>query len=429
MVAYRVPQGTSDSTSGPASEEGSTDPATTGTTTEPGSTTPTETAPDDGDTTGGDGTTDGGSGDGTTDGGNEQPPGGTPSEGGDDSAAGNDSTTDVPTGGTGGLASGGSGLGATASGGGGGGAASGTGSGSTATTNRPDTVTWLPTEGQTLERGAVLYRVNGKATYLMYGETPTYRTLAVGVADGNDVTQLKRNLVAMGFDKRGTMAIDAHFGEATKAAVKRWQKAIGVKQTGVVKLGTVLFLPGSQRVGTVDVAIGDQVQSGATMMTTTATEQIVTVALETTQQRLVAEGDSVTVELPDGSTVPGTVASIGTVATSSSDSSGTTGQGGAQQQASSDATVEMVISLDEASGVDLDQAPVDVNITQESATNVLAVPVTALVALAGGGYALELVDGPETTHLVRVEPGLYADGYVEVTGDEIAEGTEIVVAG
>jgi hypothetical protein len=58
---------------------------------------------------------------------------------------------------------------------------------------------------------------------------------------------------------------------------------------------------------------------------------------------------------------------------------------------------------------------------------VLAAPVTALIALAGGGYALEVSDGPGATHLVAVTPGLYAvGGLVEVQGDGITEGTTVV---
>ena len=53
--------------------------------------------------------------------------------------------------------------------------------------------------------------------------------------------------------------------------------------------------------------------------------------------------------------------------------------------------------------------------------------MTALLALAGGGYGVELADGDGTTRLVGVETGVYADGYVQVTGDGIAEGASVVV--
>jgi hypothetical protein len=176
-------------------------------------------------------------------------------------------------------------------------------------------------------------------------------------------------------------------------------------------------------VSSLETALGSAVQEGTTVLTTTSTSQSVTVDLETTRRDLVAVGDEVSVELPAGEEVPGTIISIGTVATST-DSEGQTGSQ-AQTSTSSDATVEMVVSFESATGVELDQAPVDVRITKEERTDVLAVPVTALLALAGGGYAVEVVNGTGT-HLVAVEPGLYADGYVEITGD-VQEGDEVVV--
>jgi hypothetical protein len=52
------------------------------------------------------------------------------------------------------------------------------------------------------------------------------------------------------------------------------------------------------------------------------------------------------------------------------------------------------------------------------------VPVQALLALAEGGYALETEGGD----LIGVETGAFADGFVEVAGQGLAEGLEVVVA-
>jgi HlyD family secretion protein len=188
----------------------------------------------------------------------------------------------------------------------------------------------------------------------------------------------------------------------------------------------VTFLPGERRVESVEVGLGDQIQVGQTVLTTSSTRQVVTVDLDASDQALVAVGNEVTIELPDGSEIAGTIEDIGTVATSSDSSEATQGNQ-ANQDSSSTATVPVTITLDEASGVELDEAPVDVEIASESAENVLAVPVTALVALLGGGYAVEVVDASGQTHLVRVDPGVYADGYVEITGDGIEEGMTVVV--
>jgi hypothetical protein len=57
------------------------------------------------------------------------------------------------------------------------------------------------------------------------------------------------------------------------------------------------------------------------------------------------------------------------------------------------------------------------------------VPVSALLALAEGGYGLEVVRDDGTTKIVRVDTGLFADGKVEVRGAGIGEGTVVGVAG
>ena len=75
-------------------------------------------------------------------------------------------------------------------------------------------------------------------------------------------------------------------------------------------------------------------------------------------------------------------------------------------------------------GGNLDQAPVDVGFAVERGEGVLAVPVKALLARQGGGYALERVDGG----MVSVEPGMYADDMVEVSGAGLREGLKVVTA-
>ena len=88
---------------------------------------------------------------------------------------------------------------------------------------------------------------------------------------------------------------------------------------------------------------------------------------------------------------------------------------------------EMTVTLDDPEAAPgLDEAPVDVLVTGDRADDVLAVPVTALLALAEGGYAVEVVaDGGVV--LVAVDPGLFADGFVEVTSTDLREGMQVVV--
>jgi multidrug efflux pump subunit AcrA (membrane-fusion protein) len=71
---------------------------------------------------------------------------------------------------------------------------------------------------------------------------------------------------------------------------------------------------------------------------------------------------------------------------------------------------------------------VNVEITTESVENVLAVPVDALLALAGGGYAVEVAE--DSAHrLVGVTIGLFddAEGLVQVSGQGLSVGQRAVV--
>jgi multidrug efflux pump subunit AcrA (membrane-fusion protein) len=112
--------------------------------------------------------------------------------------------------------------------------------------------------------------------------------------------------------------------------------------------------------------------------------------------------------------VPGDIESIDAVVTE--------GDEGAEP------TIEIVITLQDDTG-GTDGAPVDVAVTTARADDVLAVPVAALLALAEGGYAVEVVDADGTTRLVAVEPGLASDegDLVEITGD-VSEGDVVVAA-
>ena len=110
------------------------------------------------------------------------------------------------------------------------------------------TYTWLPSVGATIARGGTLFRVDNLPVVLMYGSVPAYRTLKKGVSDGPDVVQLNRNLIALGYDPYGAITDVEAFSEATEAAVRRWQKAEGLSQTGKVELGRVVFAPSARRV-------------------------------------------------------------------------------------------------------------------------------------------------------------------------------------
>ncbi len=464
------------------------------------------------------------------------------------------------------------------------------------------TVTWLPGTGAVIRPDHALYRVEGRGVYLFDGAQPVRRAFHTGMSGGTDVGQLNRDLRAMGYDPNHEIELGDHFSEATKAAVKRWQKAHGMEQTGEIQFGRIVFQPGPRRVEKINLSLGGSAtpqaasggaqtspepgagtsaacssstapgkaanaayrahagptstvaatytggphaeavaflrpsaaagsstieaptapssaspaptppaaspgtttpttpspppasapttsvpqlppgrpgrepgaskthgtsptktikpsgQPGSTPKTaaatpssasqpaagaaasastsgagasaqasapgvalvTTSLRRVVTVALEASKQSEARVGEAVQVTLPSTEVVAGHIAGVAGAATTTP-SSGSGGSGG-----SSASTVNVEITIDKplANG-SLDQAPVSVAFAARRQNNVLAVPVTALVATAGGGYAVEEVRGTTRT-LVSVTPGLYAGGYVAITG--VPEGAVVTNA-
>ena len=275
-------------------------------------------------------------------------------------------------------------------------------------------VTALPAEGSVIDRGGTLWEVDGApGPALLFGDKPMWRNLSSGVDKGEDVRQLEENLVALGFADPAALTVDDKYTSATATAVKKWQKARGVEQTGRVATTDVVFSSGPVRVSALKVAVGDR-GAAAAILEVTGSEQIVTVKLDTSKASVAKQGDAVTIKLTDGRTIDGTVRSVGAVVHSDTSGNQTTNY------------LDVVVALADGQSAGLDDAPVTVNFTRSSATGVLAVPVRALLALAEGGYAVERVTGA-TTELVPVTLGAFADGYVQITGN-VAAGDTVVVA-
>ncbi|OKI14057.1 peptidoglycan-binding protein [Streptomyces sp. CB03911] len=276
--------------------------------------------------------------------------------------------------------------------------------------------TGLPTVGDSFKRGDTVYHVNGRPVPLLQGEAPLWRALAKGVPDGPDVRLLEQNLAALGFGK--DLQVDDKFTDATTAAVKRWQKSLGVPQTGRVDPSAIVVQPGPVRITAVKVVVGAPAQGEVAAVSGTGRQ--ISVNLPVDKQTLAKQGDKVTVRLPDGRSTTGTITSIGTVAAKADTPD--PGMGGGK------ATVQVLVALDrpEDAGT-LDGAPVTVGFTSQSRKDVLSVPVNALVALAEGGYAVEVVEAPGSRRLIGVKPGLFANGRVEIGGEGLREGQKVLV--
>ena len=273
------------------------------------------------------------------------------------------------------------------------------------------TATAVATEGSTVGNGEPIVQVDQEPIVVLLGDIPAYRTLSQGDS-GSDVRQLEKALDALGFAGSG-LTVDGDFDDQTTLAVVAFQTSVGARPDGVVNLGDVVFLPEPIRIGTALVSVGDIVANGTPLVSTSASSTTVSVELATDDQDLVEVGDAVIVEMPDDSREPATVTEIGTVVQ-------------ANQQGAT--YFEMTVTLDNPDAAQgLDEAPVDVDAVGDRADGVLAVPVTSLIALTEGGYAVEVMADDGSTYLIAVDPGLFADGRVEVTSDGLETGMVIVI--
>lgn len=242
---------------------------------------------------------------------------------------------------------------------------------------------------------------------------PGQPILTIGTGDplqGDDVAQLEASLADLGYPG---ITVDGVWDEGTNSAVAAWQEDVGLEADGVIDLGEAVFLPSTVRVNEVLASVGTSVNPGTPVLAISSADKFVTFDLPASDQGLVGVGQQVNIELPDGTDTPGTVTSVASVAS---------------PLQSGGAAFEVKIVLDDPSvAAGLDEAPVDIEVISDSVSNVLAIPVSALVALAEGGYAVEVDTGNGTTQLVAVEPGFYADGMVEVDSDALQLGDRVVV--
>ena len=377
------------------------------------------------------------------------------------------------------------------------------------------TITWLPHVGQVIKPGQTLFRVGGQPVILMDGTTPAYRDLKSSDSAGQDILELNRNLVALGFNPDG-IVVDDTWQAATTAGVKAFQYSLGESQTGTLALGRVAFLPGAQQVSTVQGTLGASASytapssalefvslekptapshhkphsksklkqlrqliaqlkaeiahmkagnnspspsnsnsnnsnptnsssnnnnssnnnssnnnsnnsnhnspnnggggAGTPILLTTSTRLTVTVDLDASKQSEAKVGEAVTVEMPGGSVVNGRITAVSRVAQSSNNGNGGNGSSGS--------TIPVTIALSgRQSGAGLDKASVSVNFSQAKAKNVLSVPVTALLATGGGRYSVQQAAAPHK--LIPVTTGLFAAGYVQISGTGIYPGLKV----
>lgn len=285
------------------------------------------------------------------------------------------------------------------------------------TTIGTGTVTAAAAVGESLGRGSTVVRVDDSPVVLMLGNEPVWRSFQVGMTQGADVRQLEENLVALHY---ASFTPDTTFDSATAAAVKRWETALGVTSPdGVVPAGQVVFASSAVQV-TAAVAAGTRLSPGATIATVRPDDGSglkLTFTVSEAADRY-QPGQKVSIVTADAAVHPATITAFERVATSGGNG-GAAGVGGGGGSASFTVT-----AVPDGGGAGLLPGPVTVEIPTQRSDNVLAVPSRALVAVVEGGQAVELAAGHK---LVAVKIGTFADGWVEVSGEGLAEGAKVVV--
>ncbi|VXB68771.1 peptidoglycan-binding protein [Plantibacter sp. T3] len=271
-------------------------------------------------------------------------------------------------------------------------------------------VTAVPAPGSTVALGGTLYAVDNVPVTLLHGPLPAWRAFESGMGDGPDVQQLEQSLAALGYFDREP---DGEFAASTARAIERWQKALGVEETGRLELGSIVFMPGDVRIASVDAAVGTAASDK--VVTVSSLNKRIDVPLKLADQRLGVVGTKVDVNLPGGQRTTGTVTDVGVPTESDAD-----GQ--------KKVTIPVGITLDDpAAAAELQRATVTVGFPTERRENVLSVPVEALIAIDDETFGVEVVEGKGKRRQVPVTTGLFADGRVEVSGDGIREGLDVVV--
>ena len=268
--------------------------------------------------------------------------------------------------------------------------------------------------GSTIETGDIAIETLDSPIPAIVGDEPLTRELTEG-DQGADVEQLEAALSALGYDADGELEIDDLYDNATVEAVMDWEADLDIDEDGIIQLGQLLVVPAGFVVTDVQVEPGNDIAAGQPIFTSNTSERIVSTQIDVVDQTSIAVGDTVTVELADGSAIEATVAEIATVAQSSA------------TDLDAEPYLDVVLDVSGADiGLDLVESPVKVRVVDSIAEGVTVVPASALVALREGGHAVEVVSGG-SIQLVGVETADFNDGFVEVTGEGIGPGTEVVV--
>ncbi len=272
-----------------------------------------------------------------------------------------------------------------------------------------------------ISSGQVLYSVDDLPVTAILTEVEFSRDLSIGVEDDEDVEILEQMLFELGYDADGDLEVDEEFDADTSQAIEEWEEDLQDEWEdqvvdGVLSLDQIVTVSDGVMVGQITSHDADSLATGTELFTfgSATGSRIVSTAIDVADQTMLAEGTEMEVEFPGGEVVTGKVTDLA--------SSSTTDP--LDPTAAPQLAVEISLNSVPESAAELNELDVKVRLVDNLAADATVVPASALVATADGGFAVEVVNGNSTT-FVAVDPGMFADGFVEVDG--IGPGTAVVV--
>ncbi len=213
---------------------------------------------------------------------------------------------------------------------------------------------------------------------------------------GADVALVAQNLAALGYYSGSTAKANVvAYTRTLAAAVRRWQAAVGIEPTGALAPDQVVILPGPTRIAAIHGIVGGHASSPVLSLSGTA--KLVNFHGSGDLRR----GQAVRIAVPGATPATGRIRSV------SPDGNALAAQATIDNPAALPASKSAVVTV-----------------TTERRPRVLAVPVEALVARPGGGYALQLPGG----YQLRVRVGLITGDLAEVSANGLRAGMQVVTA-
>ena len=300
-----------------------------------------------------------------------------------------------------------------------GGASSTTTSSSTTTDRQRRRHAPRPPAGATPETLQRLLFVSGKPVFAFVSATPLWKNLSTSLASGAqrvNVATLQKALKKQGYYKK---AVNGNFNSATKKALKRWQKAMGVKATGVVDVTKFVWMPTGSVLTAWSVNLGSHVSSGTALASVVSPSRLsasASISQSDIASLKVGQKAQMTIDGYTTDAFTGRISFISSEPASSSSSA---------TSSSSSTQYSITVSSEDLPKLAKSGMTGTLDIVIQQATDVLMVPTTAVSGSASTSFVRVMQDGQPVFR--QVQTGMATSSYTEITSGLTAG--ETVVTG